>query len=107
MTFHEPIPRKQRKRILKRDQDRCVVCWRKYQLHIHDFRDEDYLNPTLPPPKGFTHQNPYIERRDFELITLCASCHGKIHTCDKKSPLYQLVKQTVLLNLQKSKEGRR
>jgi len=101
MTYKRPaISKEQRKRILQRDQYRCVLCWRKYGLHVHDFFDNP-SNPFLPPSPPLGVQCPYVSRRDFELVTLCDSCHGKIGTCDKHSPLYQLLVKIVRENYEK------
>jgi len=98
----KPVPKKLRNQILERDEHRCVLCWRKYQLDIHDFFD-DPSNPFLPPSPPFKSQYPYANRRPFELITLCKSCHGKISTCDKHSPLYQLLVSIVKQNYEEEK----
>jgi len=91
------IPKEQRKRILERDGNRCVICWRRYGLDVHDYFD-DPANPILPPSPPLKVQYPYLSRRDFELVTLCDSCHGKIGVCDKYSPLYRILIQIVKTN---------
>ena len=32
---------------------------------------------------------PYFYTQDHDLVTLCASCHGKIHTCSRAAPIYK------------------
>ena len=82
------IPLKQRKRILERDGNKCVLCWRKYQLHIHHHWD---FSGSLKKFDDWNGNAPYINTRDCDLITLCAVCHGKVHTAEKGSPIYQFV----------------
>lgn len=48
--------RKQRERVLRRDEHMCVVCGTAYQLEVHHLRDAD-------------------EVADEELVTLCRSHH--------------------------------
>lgn len=78
-TDWRKIPRALRKEVKQRDENRCVVCWRKYQLNVHHF----YESP-------ISH-NPYHNTQQSDLVTLCPSCHSKLHTCDKHSPFFKLV----------------
>jgi len=87
--WERTIKRKQRKRVLKRDNNRCVVCWREYQLTIHHHHD---FTGAIPSRKeDWAYNNPYVLPRDCDLVTLCKACHGKIGACEKRSPLYLLV----------------
>lgn len=81
------IPLKQRKRIKARDKNRCVLCWRKYDLHIHHHWD----HTGKLSKDEYKSNHPYSNTKDFDLITLCASCHGKVHTAEKMSPIYVFV----------------
>ena len=83
------IGRKQRKRILERDEHKCFICWRKYQLTIH--HHYDFTGKILPKIENVLCNLPYHEPRDCDLVTLCKFCHGKIQVCEKGSPLYRLV----------------
>ena len=87
--FSEKISRQQRRRIYKRDNHKCVVCWRKYQLSIH--HHYDFTGTIKPKKEGINCNLPYHNPRDCDLVTLCRFCHGKIQVCDKNSPLYQFV----------------
>jgi len=102
-VWSEKIERKQRKRVLERDQHKCVVCWRKYALSIHHHYD---FTGNIPPKNGHPSCNkPYVNPRDCDLVTLCKSCHGKIQVCNKQSPLYQFV-TSYLATLAQGLEGR-
>ena len=80
MRRKRKIPIDQRRRVLERDGRRCVMCWRPYQLHIHHFWNGTGLH------------TPYINTKDEDLVTLCASCHGKIETIwSRKSPFFKVV----------------
>lgn len=85
------LDRKTVRRIKERDGNHCVVCWRKYFLQVHHFHDRSGTIPSKPQLAILTYNFPYIETRDCDLVTLCAWCHGKVATCDERSPLYQLV----------------
>jgi len=88
MIKEPKIPRKQRKRILERDGNKCALCWRKYQLHIHHHWD---FSGKLQKYEHKKINTPYVNTRDCDLVTLCGSCHGKIHTAERGSPIYQFV----------------
>ncbi len=50
-----------RKKILKRDEDKCRICFKEYYLHVHHI-DYDRLN-----------------NKDSNLVTLCEPCHRAVH----------------------------
>ena len=86
----EDIPREQKKRILDRDQHRCVLCYSKYNLHIHHFYN---WSGKLKKFEDSLGSYPYVHTQDHDLVTLCSSCHGKIHRCDKSSPIYRYLEK--------------
>ena len=55
-----------RKRIIKRDGNKCTKCGAKKSLHVHHI----------------TYDNLFNEN-DEDLITLCAACHMKEHGREK------------------------
>lgn len=67
-------------RILKRDKKQCVICGSTAKLNIHHIES------------GVT--NPYRNTRDEDLVTLCVSCHMKIHAMPKKT-LAKLLREIV------------
>ena len=79
----------QRRRIIARDHNRCVLCWREWQLDVHHYWDgamsEDYpyLRSDLP---------------DWMLVTLCKSCHGKFLSVPRDAPIAKLLAQIVQAN---------
>ena len=97
------IPNDQRKRVLERDRDRCVLCWRWHGLDIHHFQDVygGILPPNVKSLHGMFHSPNVASPNDYDLITLCDSCHGKIETCDTRSPIYQLLGSIVRQNFEK------
>lgn len=87
------IPLEQKKRILERDKYQCVLCHRKYQLQIHHYYS---WSGNLKKFQESNSNIPYENTRDHDLVTLCPSCHGKIHTCSTQSPIYLFI-ETYLL----------
>ena len=81
--MRQKLPRKLMRAILERDNHRCVVCWRKYQIYVHHFWDSNISH------------SPYRDTKDSDLVTLCDSCHGKIHSCMIQSPFYKFVEDYV------------
>lgn len=53
---------KKRKRVLKRDNNKCFICARNKNLHVHHL----------------TYDRVYQERL-CDLVTLCDECHINIH----------------------------
>lgn len=51
-----------RKKILKRDEEKCRICFKEYYLHVHHI-DYDRKN-----------------NKDCNLVTLCEPCHRAVHT---------------------------
>lgn len=84
------ISKAQRKRVLERDEKHCVLCHRKYQLQIHHYYN---WSGKLKKVEDADANYPYFHTQDHDLITLCASCHGKIHTCSKASPIYKYLEE--------------
>jgi hypothetical protein len=74
------LARELKRQILERDKHRCVMCWRKYQINVHHFWDL-YV----------THSPYSSDIKNSDLVTLCDSCHGKVHTCDRNSPFYKFI----------------
>ena len=83
------ISREQRKRVKERDNNRCVACWREYQLTVH--HHYDFTGTIKPKGESSLCNHPYGETRDCDLVTLCKHCHGKIQTCYKGSPFYRMI----------------
>lgn len=52
--------------VLERDKYKCVICSNKKKIHVHHV-DKDRLNNEI-----------------YNLLTLCAKCHMKIHAIKKK-----------------------
>ncbi len=50
-----------RKKILRRDEDKCRICFKEYYLHVHHI-DYDRFN-----------------NKDSNLVTVCEPCHRAIH----------------------------
>ena len=80
--YNHHIPLLQRKRVYIRDGHSCVLCncENKANLCIHHyFKKGDF-------------DDEYVDIvEDEKLVTLCKQCHGKIHTIDKNSRLFQLL----------------
>ena len=65
------LERGTKSRILKRDRKRCVICGSTASLNVHHFETSS--------------TNPYHNTRDDELVTLCVSCHMKVHAMPRKT----------------------
>lgn len=74
--YEKRLKRGTKTRIMKRDESKCVICDTWHNLVVHHYWD-GFCNPMILPPKE--HQTPYWDTRDEELITLCRTCHMKIH----------------------------
>lgn len=92
MVSKSKISKEQRRRILERDNHRCVACWTKYRLTIHHHYD---FTGTITPKGNSQYSNcPYGDTRDCDLVTLCRHCHGKIGSCsmgNKGCPFYRMI----------------
>lgn len=95
MRHDSEIPRDQRLRVLKRDGYRCVLCWSRSNLHIHH---HDIMDPPdfMEKVKGACVNDPYLRTEDWDLVTLCGSCHAKVQRADVDSPLYKLVSEYLI-----------
>jgi len=83
------IPRDQRKRVLERDKNMCFLCHTKYRLSLHHYYD---FSGDLKKFQDSNTNSPYVYTRDCDLITLCNSCHAKIHaTHDHSAPIYLVI----------------
>lgn len=79
-------------RVRQRDHHRCVLCWAKTDLCVHHFWDS-LDRPVLPQSQ--MSRSPYINTQTYDLITLCSTCHGKVHSSDWKSPLMTLLRSII------------
>ena len=79
----------QRKKVMERDGNRCVLCWRRWMLSVHHFPT------TLIPSDPNKWDQKYPEGN---LVTLCSSCHGKIGVCERNSPFYKMLEEIVVRN---------
>jgi len=85
----EKIPKDQRKRVMERDKNRCILCHRKYQLQIHHYYE---FEGKLQKFQDVKSNSPYVYTRDCDLVTLCSSCHTKIHHIhDHSAPMYKMI----------------
>ena len=75
------LEREVKTRILKRDGKKCVICGSTAQLNIHHFWDGHFGSYVLGEKEG----TPYHNTRDEELVTLCTSCHMKVHSMPGKT----------------------
>lgn len=72
------MERKLKTRVLKRDGYMCILCHSQQRLHVHHWRDSWGI---LPAKEGFSYDNfPYHNTRECDLVTLCGSCHSKLHS---------------------------
>lgn len=62
------LPALDRRRIRKRDRDRCRRCGTGFDLHVHHIIYRSQGGPD----------------EDSNLITLCQSCHDKVHSDKRK-----------------------
>ncbi len=53
------------RKVLERDGWRCQNCGTSRDLHVHHLKRRSKLG----------------DDASFNLITLCASCHGRLHSC--------------------------
>jgi 5-methylcytosine-specific restriction endonuclease McrA len=78
-----------RKRILERDNQQCVICWSGDRLHIH-------------------HRNGEATDDDLDnLITLCDSCHARIHIESRKDGVQMRVERMLSTCLSMARESDR
>jgi 5-methylcytosine-specific restriction endonuclease McrA len=94
------IPYDQRQRVLKRDNYRCVLCWRHYGLHIHH---HDIFDPPefMQKVKGAGVNDPYLRTEDWDLVTLCATHHKEVENAPRDSLLYKTVSQYLIRQAEK------
>lgn len=89
--YEERLKRGTKTRIIKRDGNKCVLCNTWGNLVVHHFWD-GRCDPRVLPLKE--HDTPYWNTRDEELITLCRTCHLKIHH-NPQSRLSKLLSQVI------------
>lgn len=85
-------------RILKRDRMQCVICGSTASLNVHHFEDGHHGYFVLDEKVG----SPYHNTRDEELVTLCVSCHMKVHAMPDKT-LAKLLTEIVAQRFGKQK----
>lgn len=95
--YEKRLKRGTKTRILKRDGGYCVLCNGTNQLVVHHYHD-NICNPVLSPKGDLPYNAPYWNTRDEDLITLCNSCHGKVHA-NPSSPLSRLLEMVITIRL--------
>lgn len=96
--MHREVDPTTRRKIFQRDGNRCVACFKKWKLNVHHFHHSSISTTSWP----YSYKSPYDHTEECDLVTLCDSCHAKIHTCAKDSPFFALVQAIVIGNREKA-----